>query len=61
VDARDLKGLGAFAQLASRRVRRLVVDLGARRQRLEGVEVIPLDEFLAELPSSPTWSTERRR
>jgi hypothetical protein len=28
----------------------MVVFLGARRQRLDGVEVIPLEEFLAELP-----------
>ena len=27
--------------------------LGARRQRLDGVEVIPLEEFLAELPKTP--------
>lgn len=30
--------------------RRIVVFLGARRQRLDGVEVLPLEDFLAELP-----------
>jgi len=27
--------------------------LGARRQRLDAVEIIPLEEFLAELPKTP--------
>jgi len=27
--------------------------LGARRQRLDAVEVIPLEEFLVELPKTP--------
>lgn len=50
VDIRDLKGLEALAALAPRVTRRIVVYLGARRQRLEDVEVLPLGEFLAELP-----------
>lgn len=50
VDARDLKGLDAFADRARKVARRIVVFLGPRRQRLDGVEVIPVEEFLAELP-----------
>jgi predicted AAA+ superfamily ATPase len=49
VDARDLKGMDALADRA-RVARRVVVYLGARRQRLDGVEAIPLEEFLDELP-----------
>src|SRR5438093_12277568 len=30
-----------------------VMFLGARRQRLDAVEIIPLEEFLAELPKTP--------
>jgi predicted AAA+ superfamily ATPase len=52
VDARDLKGLEAFADRAGRQVRRqIVVYLGARRQRLGAVEAVPLEEFLDELPA----------
>jgi len=51
VDARDLKGLDAFSAQARRVSRRVVVYLGERRQRLEGVDVLPLAEFLAELPA----------
>lgn len=50
VDARDLKGLEVFSEHARRVTRRIVVFLGARRQRLDGVEVLPLEDFLAELP-----------
>jgi predicted AAA+ superfamily ATPase len=50
VDARDLKGLGAFAEYARKATRRMVVFLGARRQQLDDVEVLPLEDFLAELP-----------
>jgi uncharacterized protein len=50
VGSRDLRGLDAFAGLAGRVTRRIVVFLGARRQRIEGVEVLPLEEFLAQLP-----------
>jgi hypothetical protein len=28
----------------------IIVFLGARRQRIENVEALPLEEFLAELP-----------
>jgi hypothetical protein len=51
VDARDLKGLGAFAGRARKVARQIVVFLGARRMRVDGVEVLPVEEFLAELPT----------
>lgn len=50
VDVRDLKGLAAFADRAGKVSRQIVVFLGARRQRLDRVEVLPLEDFLAELP-----------
>jgi len=50
VDARDLKGLGAFVDRAGKVARRIVVFLGVRSQRIDGVDVLPIDEFLAELP-----------
>lgn len=50
VDARDLKGLDAFADRAGRVARQIVVFLGVRRQRLDGVEVPPVEEFLSGLP-----------
>jgi predicted AAA+ superfamily ATPase len=51
VDLRDLKGLDAFADRARKVTRRIVVFLGARPQRLDRAEMIPLDEFLAGLPT----------
>ena len=50
VDARDVKGLTVFADRAARVARRIVVFLGPRRQRLDGIEAIPLADFLADLP-----------
>ncbi len=50
VDMRDLKGFQVFAEHAGRVTRRLVVFLGARRQQMDGVEVLPLEDFLAQLP-----------
>ena len=50
VDARDLKGFKGFTEHARKVARQVVVFLGARRQRLDGVEVLPLEDFLAELP-----------
>lgn len=47
----DLRGLDAFAQRARRVSRRIVVFLGARRQRIDDVEVLPLETFLDELPA----------
>jgi len=51
VDARDLKGFVAFTEHARKVTRQIVVFLGPRRQRIDGVEVLPLQEFLAELPA----------
>jgi predicted AAA+ superfamily ATPase len=51
VDRIDLRGLSAFAERAGRAVRNIVVYLGPRKQQLEGTEVIPLVEFLAQLPT----------
>ncbi len=51
VDVRDLKGIQAFADHARTLTRRIVVFLGARAQRLDRVEILPLEEFLAELPA----------
>ncbi len=50
VDARDLKGLDEFTEHARKVSRRIVVFLGARRQRLDDVELLPLEDFLAGLP-----------
>ncbi len=50
VDRRDLRGVDAFADRAHKVARKIVVFLGARRQRIDGVEVLPVEQFLAELP-----------
>ena len=50
VGSRDLKGLDAFAERARKVTRRIVVFLGARRQRVDKVDALPVEEFLAELP-----------
>ncbi len=50
VDRHDLKGLAAFAAHAGTVARRILVFLGPRRQQIDGVDVIPLEEFLADLP-----------
>jgi len=51
VDARDLKGFDAFAERAGKLTRRIVVFLGKRGQRINGIEAVPIDDFLTELPS----------
>lgn len=51
VDARDLKGFAALAAHAPRLSRRIVVYLGTRRQRVDGTEVVPLEDFLEQLPA----------
>jgi predicted AAA+ superfamily ATPase len=51
VARRDCVGLESFAEATPRVKRRIVVFLGARRQRLDAVEAIPFLEFLAELPA----------
>ena len=45
-----LRGLASFARRSDRLRRRIAVFLGERRQMLDGVEVLPLEEFLGELP-----------
>ena len=45
-----LRGLASLASRAGRVTRRIVVYLGDRPQLLEGVEVLPLADFLGELP-----------
>jgi predicted AAA+ superfamily ATPase len=51
VHPHDLKGFDSFMERARNVTRRIVVFLGARRQRIDGIEALPLDDFLAELPS----------
>ena len=43
-------GLASFAERVRRVARRIVVFLGSRRQRVDKVEVLPLTDFLADLP-----------
>ena len=50
VDRGMLRGLDGFAARHDRVRRRLVVFLGPRRQLLDGVEALPLEEFLGLLP-----------
>ncbi|MBM3817974.1 MAG: ATP-binding protein [Acidimicrobiia bacterium] len=50
VDSRDLKGFVAFAEHARKVTRRIVVFLGTRRQRVDDIEVWPVEDFLADLP-----------
>ena len=50
VDRGMLRGLSAFAARNDRVRRRILVFLGPRRQTLNGVEALPLEEFLGLLP-----------
>lgn len=50
VHARALRSVRAFGDRAPGVERKIVVFLGPRRQLIDGVEVLPLMEFLAELP-----------
>jgi predicted AAA+ superfamily ATPase len=47
----DCSGIQSFAERARGRVRKIVVFLGTRPQRIDDVEVLPLARFLEELPS----------
>lgn len=47
----SLSGMSAFADRVPRVRRRIVVFLGPRRQQIDDVEVIPLGEFLSDLPT----------
>ena len=51
VDTAALSGLRSLRERVKRLTRRIVIFLGPRRQSLEGVEVLPLEEFLGELPA----------
>jgi predicted AAA+ superfamily ATPase len=51
VDRGAPAGLLSFAERSRRVKRKIVVFLGPRKQSIEGVEIIPLLEFLEELPS----------
>jgi hypothetical protein len=50
-DRRSLRGFEALAEHAPTLKRRIVVYLGPRRMKLGDAEVIPLREFLDELPA----------
>ena len=50
VTRRMLRGLASLAARSSRVKRRIVVFLGDRPQAIDGVEVLPLADFLALLP-----------
>lgn len=50
VDRGDLKGMASFAERAGRVKRKIAVFLGPRRQLIDGVEILPLGQFLEELP-----------
>ncbi len=50
VDPSDLSGLSSLADRTSRLKRRIVVYLGQRRQKMGRVEILPLEEFIGELP-----------
>jgi hypothetical protein len=50
IDAQVTRALAAFSERARHVARRIVVFLGARRQRLDGAEALPLANFLAKLP-----------
>lgn len=47
----DFRGLTALAERFPKVKRRIVVFLGPRPQRSDGVEVLPLKSFLSELPT----------
>jgi predicted AAA+ superfamily ATPase len=46
----DLSGFSSLTERTKRVTRKLLIYLGTRRQHMEGVEVLPLKEFLNELP-----------
>lgn len=53
VTRRMLRGLASLASRSSRVTRRIVVFLGARAQAIDGVEILPLADFLRLLPGEP--------
>lgn len=48
-DPRDLSGLSAFAAIARKKVRSILVYRGKHRQNREGIEVLPYQDFLEEI------------
>jgi uncharacterized protein len=51
VSPTQFAGLASLSARTDRVRRKIVVFLGPRRPKIEDVEIIPLEEFLAELPS----------
>ncbi|WP_420636867.1 ATP-binding protein [Candidatus Palauibacter sp.] len=51
VSRRMLSGLSSLKDRCDRVARRIVVFLGERPQRLDGVDVLPLEDFLLQLPT----------
>ncbi|WP_419950473.1 ATP-binding protein [Candidatus Palauibacter sp.] len=51
VSRRMLGGFSSLASRCNRVTRRIVVFLGERPQRLDGVDVLPLEDFLRQLPT----------
>jgi uncharacterized protein len=50
VSRQDLRGLTGLGAHSNRIKRRIVVYLGRRAQRFEGIEAAPVEDFLATLP-----------
>jgi len=50
VASSSLSGLQSFSERADRVKRKIVLFLGPRRQKMGDVEVLPVEEFLDELP-----------
>lgn len=50
VTRRMLRGLASLAARSARVKRRIVVFLGRRAQTIDGIEILPLADFLAQLP-----------
>ncbi len=51
VSRRMLSGLSSLVSRCDRVARRIVVFTGERPQRLDGVEVLPLEDFPQQLPA----------
>ena len=63
VSRSDLSGFSSVADRTKRVTRKLLIYLGTRRQQIDGVEVLPLREFLDELPRgrlSPTQKVHQK-
>ena len=51
VSRRMLSGLSSLENRCDRLARRILIFLGERPQRLDGVDVLPLEDFLRQLPT----------